>query len=248
MAGNVARLNPSTRTFVLIHGGWHGAWCWHKVMPLLQAHGLRVVAPDLPAMGDDSTDPATVTLAGWSSFVADLVEQQPGRVVLVGHSRAGAIISQVAEALPERIERLLYLAAYLLPNGRSVAAEARNDADSLIPSNMIPAASGITCTLRPEIVTEAFYGQCSAADRSFALARLSPEPLKPLAAGVKVSAARFGTVSRAYIETTQDRTISPAAQRRMRAALPCEPVFTLDSDHSPFLSRPAELARMLGSL
>ena len=248
MAGSVARLNLSTRTFVLIHGGWHGAWCWHKIMPLLQARRFRVVAPDLPAMGADRTDPATVTLASWSSFVADIVKQQPGRVVLVGHSRAGAIISQVAEGLPERIERLVYLAAYLLPNGRSVAAEARDDVGSLVPPNMIPAASGVTCTLRPEVVTEAFYGQCSAADRSHALARLSPEPLKPLAAAVKVSAARFGTVSRAYIETTQDRTLSLAAQRRMRAALPCEPVFTLDSDHSPFLSRPEELAQILGSL
>jgi len=214
----------------------------------LQAFGSRVVAPDLPAMGADRTDPATVTLASWTRFVADLVGQLPERVVLVGHSRAGAIISQVAESLPDRIERLVYLAAYLLTDGRSVAAEAREDADSLIPPNMIPAASGITCTLRPEIVTEAFYGQCGEEDRAYALARLSSEPLKPLAAPVKVSAARFGTVSRAYIETTRDRTISLAAQRRMQAALPCQPVLTLDGDHSPFLSRPEELARMLGGL
>jgi len=241
-------LNSPPRTIVLIHGGWHGAWCWHKLVPLLQALEFRVVAPDLPAMGADRTDPATVTLASWTRFVVDLVSQLPERIVLVGHSRAGAIISQVAECLPERIERLVYLSAYLLPAGRSVAAEARDDTGSLIPTNMIAAASGVTCTLRPEIVTEAFYGQCNEADRAYARARLSPEPLKPLAAPVKLSAARFGTVARAYLETTQDRTISLAAQRRMRAALPCEPVFTLDSDHSPFLSRPEELARMLGSL
>lgn len=247
MTGNVARLNAVPRSIVLIHGGWHGAWCWHKIVPLLQGQGHRIVAPDLPSMGADRTDASKVTLASWSKFVADLVNQQPGRVVLVGHSRAGAIISQVAERLPERIERLVYLSAYLLPNGRSVAAEARDDAGSLIPANMIPAAGG-TCTLRPEIVTEAFYGQCGARDRAYALARLSSEPLKPLAAPVKVSAARFGTVSRAYIETTRDRTITLVAQRRMQAALPCEPVLTLDSDHSPFLSRPEELARMLGDL
>ena len=247
MAGNVARLNSSTRTLVLIHGGWHGAWCWHKVVPLLQAQGHHVVAPDLPSMGADRTPAAMVTLASWTRFVADLVMQQPGRVTLVGHSRAGAIISQVAESLPERIERLIYLSAYLLPNGRSVAAAARDDADSLIPANMIPAAGGVTCTLRADIPAAAFYGQCSAADRAYALARLSPEPLKPLAARVKVSAARFGTVSRTYIETTQDRAISLAAQRGMRSALPCAPVFTLECDHSPFLSRAGELANLLGS-
>jgi pimeloyl-ACP methyl ester carboxylesterase len=241
-------LNSSPRTFVLIHGGWHGAWCWHRVVPLLQARGFRVVAPDLPSMGEDRAAPATVTLASWTRFVADLVREQPQPVVLLGHSRAGALISQVAEAIPGHIARLVYLSAYLLPDGRSVAAEARDDAASLIAPNMIPAISGVTCTLRPEIVGQAFYGQCGADDRAAAIARLSPEPLKPLAAPVQVSAARFGCVPRAYLETTEDFAVSLAAQRRMQAALPCDPVFTMGSDHSPFLSQPDELARLLGCL
>lgn len=217
-------------------------------MPLLEAQGHRVVAPDLPSTGADRTDPATVTLASWTKFVTDLVLRQPGRVTLVGHSRAGAIISQVAEAIPERLERLVYLAAYLLPDGRSVAAVAREDADSLLPANMVPAASGITCTVRPDVVGEAFYAQCSATAREFAVARLSPEPLKPLATAVRISAQRFGAVPRVYVETTRDRTISLVAQRRMQAALPCDPVFTLESDHSPFLSAPDALAQLLGGL
>jgi pimeloyl-ACP methyl ester carboxylesterase len=241
-------VNTPPRTFVLIHGGWHGAWCWERLVPLLHAQGARVLAPDLPSMGADRTDPATVTLGSWTRFVADLVRAQPARVVLVGHSRAGAIISQVAEAAPERIERLVYLAAYLLPGGRSVAAEARSDAESLIPPNMVPASSGITCTVPAQIAVDAFYGLCSPEDRARALARLSPEPLKPLAAAVQVSDARFGTVPRDYVHTAHDRTITPAAQRRMRDALPCERVHTLDSDHSPFLSRTRELAGLLGGL
>jgi pimeloyl-ACP methyl ester carboxylesterase len=241
-------LDSDPRTFVLIHGGWHGAWCWHRLTPLLQAAGHRVVAPDLPSMGDDPTDPATVTLTGWTKYVIDLVTLQTDAVVLVGHSRAGAIISQVAEAIPGRIRRLVYLSAYLLPNGRSVAAEARADGGSLIPANMVASASGVTCTLRPQIVGEAFYGHCSEAQRIDAAARLCAEPLKPLATAVKTTAARFGAVPRVYVECSADRTISLAAQRRMQVELPCQPVFTLDCDHSPFLSRPAELARLLGGL
>ena len=199
-------------------------------------------------MGDDRTDPATITLASWTRFVAELVAAQRERVILVGHSRAGAIISQVAEALPERILRLVYLSGYLLPAGRSVAAEAREDAGSLIPANMIPGASGVTCSLKPGIVSAAFYGTCNAVERAYAIPRLSAEPLKPLAAAVRVTAARFETVPRAYVECTADQAVSIAAQRRMQDALPCDPVFTLDCDHSPFLSRPAELARLLGGL
>jgi pimeloyl-ACP methyl ester carboxylesterase len=241
-------LNSVPRIFVLIHGGWHGAWCWERVTPLLRAAGHAVLAPDLPSMGDDRADPATVTLSSWTQFVVELVAAQPGRVILVGHSRAGAIISQVAEAIPERILRLVYLSAYLLPRGRSVAAEGREDEASLITANMVPAASGLTCTLRPGIASEALYGMCSELERAYAIPRLSAEPLKPLAAAVKVTEPRFGTVPRAYIECTADRAISLAAQRRMEASLPCDPVFTLESDHSPFLSRPAELARLLGRL
>ena len=93
------------------------------------------------------------------------------------------------------------------------------------------------------MIREALFGQCTDADYEYALARMTPEPLKPLVTPLRVTAQRFGRVPRAYIECLQDRTVTLAAQRRMQAALPCEPVFTLDSDHSPFLSHPQELAR-----
>jgi pimeloyl-ACP methyl ester carboxylesterase len=236
------------KTFVLIHGAWHGAWCWHKLVPLLEAQEARVVAPDLPSMGADTTPPASVTLGSWAGFIADLVAQESGPVVLVGHSRAGILISQAAEIIPGRIARLVYLAAYLLPAGETLASAARADAGSLIPANMIPAASGVTCSLRTSVLRDAFYGHCSDQDFEFARARMSPEPLKPLVTPLNVTAANFGRVPRAYIECADDHTVSLEAQRRMQATLPCDPVFTLDGDHSPFLSAPQELARILISI
>jgi pimeloyl-ACP methyl ester carboxylesterase len=168
-------------------------------------------------------------------------------VVLVGHSRGGIVISRVAELVPERVKRLVYVSAYLLPAGATLAATARTDVDSLVPPNMVPADSGVTCTLRAEVIRAALFGQCSDADYEYALTRLTPEPLKPLATPLKIG-ARFGSVPRAYIECLQDRTVTLPAQRRMQAQLTCDPVFTLDSDHSPFLSHSQELARLLGGL
>ncbi len=233
---------------VLIHGAWHGAWCWHKLIPLLEARGRRVVAPDLPSMGADATPPGSVTLDSWARFVANVVAHEAEPVMLVGHSRAGIVISQAAELVPDHIARLVYLSAYLLPAGETLADAARADEGSLVPANMLPAASGSTCTLRPKIVREAFYGHCSDEDFEFARARLSPEPLKPLVTPLVVTPERFGRVPRSYIECTEDRAVSLAAQRRMQTALPCDPVFTLDGDHSPFLSAPQELARILISI
>lgn len=235
-------------TFLLIHGAWHGAWCWHRLTPLLTAAGARVIAPDLPAMGDDITSPHVITLDYWARFVAELVAREPGPVTLVAHSRGGVVASRVAELVPERIGRIAYVAAYLLPARATLAAEARRDVDSLIPANMIPAASGVTCTVRNEVIREAFYSRCSDADAEFARARLTPEPLKPLVTPLEITPERYGRVPRAYVQTTFDRVISPAAQRRMLEALPCEPVFTLETDHSPFLSQPEALARILISI
>lgn len=197
------------------------------------------MTPDLPSMGAD--------LESWARFVADIVERQPG-CVLVGHSRGGAVISRVAELVPQAIGRLVYLCAYLLPAGQSVAAEARRDAASLIAPNMVPVERGITCALRAGVVRDAFYGECSDRDAAWAISRLTPEPLKPLASVLDVTMERFGSVPRAYIETTRDRAVTLEAQRRMQAALTCAPVFTLDSDHSPFISQPEALARILISI
>ena len=234
--------------FVLIAGAWHGAWCWEKVAPLLEAQGHHVVAPELPATGADPTDPKLVTLDGWARFVAGIIEHQPEPVTLVGHSRGGIVISRAAELVPERLRQLVYVSAYLLPAGKSLAESARADVESLVPPNMIPAVGGVTCSLRAAVIREALFGQCTDADYEYAFARMSPEPLKPLVTPLKVTAQRFGRVPRAYVECLQDRTVTLAAQRLMQADLPCDPVFTIDSDHSPFLSHPQELARLLGGL
>jgi len=236
-----------TSTLILIHGAWHGAWCWQRLAPLLEAQGRRVVAPDLPSMGEDQTPATDVTLESWARFVANLVERE-GDCVLVGHSRGGAVISRAAELAPRAIRHLVYLSAYLLPDGESVAAEARRDVDSLVAPNMIPARRGVTCLMRSEVIREAFYGACDDATAAQAITRLTPEPLKVLAAPVNVSAERFGLVPRSYIETTRDRAVTLPSQRRMQAALPCSPVFTLDTDHSAFLSQPEALARILISI
>jgi pimeloyl-ACP methyl ester carboxylesterase len=228
----------TSRTFVLIPGAWHGAWCWHKLAPLLERSGAKVLAPDLPSQG---------TLEDWAQLVAGIAQREAG-CVLVGHSRGGAVISGAAELAPQAIGRLVYLSAYLLADGRSVAEEARGDAGSLIPSNMVAVKRGLTCAIRDEVLRETFYGECTPEDFEFARTRLTPEPLRVLAAPVRITAERFGRVPRAYIETLRDRAVTHAAQRRMQASLPCDPVFTLDTDHSPFLSQPDALARILISI
>ncbi len=165
--------------------------------------------------------------------------------MLVGHSRGGIVISEVAERIPDRIRVLVYVTAFLLRDGQTLGESAAQISGSLVPPAIQVAADGHSATLRPDVIRDAFYGQCS--DDDFALAQLllKPEPVAPLATPVHVTAARFGRVPRVYIECTADRAITHAAQRRMQEALPCRERITLESDHSPFFSRHEELAQAL---
>jgi pimeloyl-ACP methyl ester carboxylesterase len=233
-------------TFVLVHGAWHGAWCWERVVPLLESHGHRVIAPDLPGMGDDRTPLSEVTLQLWARFVADLIQQQDEPVILVGHSRGGIVVSQAAEYVPDRIGTLIYLAAFLVPDGRTL-----HDTMRRIPSrpeskdSLVFAPDQMTSTIAPDAVRRVFYN--TAPDEWVARAtRLSgPEPMVSFTTPVRVTDDRYGSVDRVYIECAQDRAIAPQLQRMMVAEMPCREVIMMDTDHSPFYSAPDLLATHL---
>jgi len=236
-------------TFVLIHGAWHGGWCWDLVARELKMRDHRVVAPDLPGLGQDRTPLKDVSLSNWADHIADLVRQQGERVVLVGHSRGGVVISEVAERVPEAISSLVYLAAFLVPNGKTLhemlalgaPREVARDAVSMLPD-------GISSVIPLHRVGSIFYNTTSPDLQAHAASLLTPEPMMSFITPVQVSEARFGRVKRAYIECLQDNAIPIEIQRAMCKALPCNPVVTLDCDHSPFLSQPAQLADALASI
>ncbi len=235
-------------TFLFVHGAWHGAWCWHKLVPRLEKLGHVVIAPDLPAMGRDRTPVNRVSLATWREYVCGIVDSVPGEIVLVGHSRGGIVLSEVAEHRPDRVRTLVYLCAFLLRDGECLFDLAGSDESSLVPPNMVMSEDKSFSTMRSEALRDAFYGECS--DEDVALARLcvQPEPSVPLATPVKITGDNFGRVPRVYVECLRDRAIPIALQRRMHSASPCQRVLALDTDHSPFFSRPDELAALLTAL
>lgn len=235
-------------TYVLVHGSWHGGWCWHRVVAGLQRAGHRVLAPDLLSLGRDFTPYASVTLESWTNQVATLVQTAEEPVVLVGHSRAGIVISQVAERVPDRIAVLVYVTAFLLQSGQTLLEIANQDSQSLVLPSLVVADDQLSARFKEEAAREAFYGQCSDEDVVLALSLLRPEALAPIATPVRTTAARFGRVPRVFVECTLDRAITLPIQRQMQAALPCRNRITMQSDHSPFLSHAAELTDALLAL
>lgn len=234
-------------TYILIHGAWHGGWCWEGLVPLLQQAGHDVLAPDLPGMGADRTPLRDDVLEQWTDFVAELALAAFQPVILVGHSRGGIVISEVAERIPGEISQLVYLTAFLLQAGESLVKVAGRHPEVGPGPAIVPSNDGFV-HLDPERASSIFYNLTPAEMAQRAAERLCPEPAAAVATPLKVTANQFGKVRRAYIEATEDRAISLQMQREMQAALPCEPVITLQSDHSPFLSAVPELASALLSL
>lgn len=235
-------------TFVLVHGSWHGAWCWYKVIARLKVAGHRVIAPDLQSLGADKTPVAEVSLKRWTNTVVAALDSADEPVILVGHSRGGILISEAAQARPERVRALVYLCAFLLQDGEALFAVSSTDSDNALVGNLIIAADQRSATVKDEAIDAAFYGNCDANDRALARTLLQPEPLAPLTTPLHLTADRFGRVPRVYIECLRDRALSPALQQRMINASPCQRVITMDSDHSPFFSAPDELVNHLLSV
>jgi pimeloyl-ACP methyl ester carboxylesterase len=235
-------------TFVLIHGAWHGAWCWEKVVGLLEAEGHRVVAPDLPGHGSDATPLSEVTLQRYADRICEVLALEAEPVVLVGHSMGGMAITQAAEACPERIQDLVYLCAFLPSNGESLQYWAEQMGESLVAPNMVLADDQASVSVSDEFIVEAFYEDCTPEQAAMTKSRLQPQAVAPIVTPVSTSDENFGRVRRHYIECLQDRAIPIGMQRAMQAALPCQSVLSMNTSHSPFLSAPKVLAASLMSL
>jgi pimeloyl-ACP methyl ester carboxylesterase len=236
---------PVVSSFVLLHGSWHGAWCWYKVAPRLRALGHEVIVPELPSHGHDRTPPAEVDMDDYVGAVVDAIDRAAQPVVLVGHSRGGIAISQAAEVRAAQLRTLVYLAAYLLRDGETVLDWAPSDSGSLVVPNLDVAEDHSWDMLREAAFDAALYADCSAQDIALAHLLLTPEPLAPSLTPLRLTPERYGRVPRAYIELTQDRTVTPALQRRMRDATPCARVVALPASHSAYFSMPDALVSRL---
>lgn len=233
-------------TFVLVHGAFHGAWCWARLIPELEARGHRAVALDLPGLGDDRTPLAEVTLAGNVAAVLDVLAAEEEPVVLVGHSMGGVTIASAAEAEPGRVGLLVYLAAFMPRNGESVLSLSRSPGArrETGPPAFARTSDGLGFVALPERARAVFYSRCSDRDVAYAIRRLRPQAYSVQKAEVALTEARYGSVPRAFFECLEDNAVSLSLQRHMVDRSPC-PVVSLATDHSPFFSAPALLAEEL---
>jgi pimeloyl-ACP methyl ester carboxylesterase len=234
-------------TFVLVHGAFQDASGWDGVIAALEAEGHTAVAVNLAGRGDDTTPAAQITLATYRDAVIEVVEAQDGPVILVGHSFGGMTISNVAEAIPDRVSALVYVAAYLPRDGESLLAIAANDryAASAEEGALIIDAEQATIAVPAEAFAPVFCPDCSAEQMEMVSASQVTEPLIPLNEPLILTEENFGSVRKIYVLTAQDLAVSPQLQVYMLANTPVDRVYALDTGHVPYITAPEALAALL---
>lgn len=242
------------KTYLFIHGAWHGAWCWNKVIPLMQAKGHKAIAIDLPGHGQDTGITSEIGLDDYVSAVVKWVNAQAGPVILVGHSMAGIVISQAAEVLgKEKISALIYLDAFLPKNGESLFSLVEATLKQLTPDsrkpnlveNLVTSEDGKTNWVNPEMASEIFYHDCTEEDKMFALARIAKGPVAPLATPLRLTEAVYGVIPKYYILCTETKDMDKTF---LSTNLPYKKVYKLASSHSPFFSMPDELVAIVSQI
>jgi pimeloyl-ACP methyl ester carboxylesterase len=224
-------------TFALIHGAWHGAWCWEPLAAELERRGHRAVAVDLPC-----DDPAATTMDN-ATLVADSLGEA-GDVVVVGHSLGGLTAPVVTLLRPVR--KVVFLCALLPRPGRSLGDVMSSEPDMITAwFNDLPRHVGEDGSVRwdPDVAIKAFYGDCDPETARWAAARLRPQVWTTTREVCPLD--RWPDCELVSIVCADDLVVAPDWSRRIaRDVLGVEPV-ELPGGHSPMLTCPVELADIL---
>ncbi|MHB8661625.1 MAG: alpha/beta fold hydrolase [Acidimicrobiales bacterium] len=237
-----------TATAVLVHGAWHGAWCWERVAAALANVGVPTLAVDLPGHG---ADPGPLTdLHGDAERVRQVLDAVDGPVVLVGHSYGGVVITEAGDH--RGVSHLVYLCALALDGHETAGTAASDEAAAerishagrpALGAGMVADGEG-NATLEAAVATACLYNDCDDDTVAWATARLGPQPLITFQQTPHNVAWRVKPST--YVICAHDMAIHPDLQRLL--AKRCTTSIEWPTGHSPFLSRPEIVADLLARL
>lgn len=242
---------PSGAHFVLVHGAYHGAWCWYKIRCLLESAGHKVTCLDLRASGIDPSDANTIFKFEEYNQPLDDVFSGLGegeKVILVGHSAGGLNLTASLYKYPEKIQVAVYVVGQMIRNTPKVPPDYPIDKGKYdVYYGEGPDQPPTSFVYKKELVREHFYQRSPLEDITLAEMLLRPVPIRALrdAAFPDDHGKEIDEVPRVYIKTLDDNTISQEGQDALINKWPPSALYAIDSDHSPFFSNPFELFGLL---
>ncbi|MCE7995682.1 MAG: alpha/beta hydrolase [Roseivirga sp.] len=241
-------MKDQNNPILLIHGAWEGAWSWNKTIKLLREKGHVVDAIDLPGHGDDKTPIAEIDLTLYVNHVKEELRKRAGKVVLVGHSFAGFVFARVAEEMPEKIEKMVFIASAIPYDGKSAMEVFEEDKKSEFLENLIISEDKSYATMSRETILNIVFTGATEDQLDEILPQLVPQALAPFMENIVTTKANFGSVPKAYVETTLDRVISLDHQRYVQQRNGITESVTLEYGHVPLETAPEALADALDTI
>jgi len=236
----------SGTTFVLIHGGFHGGWCWQGVSHRLQALGHRVYSPTLTGLGDRSHQLTTET--SLDSFEEDIRQlfyfEDITNAVVVGHSFGGSLVSLAADRMPERIKHLVYLDAMILEDGQCPA-------DTCPPGHIDRYAEIAVDTGNGEVIPVGkpeHFGIKDKETATWVAERLTPQPLRTFQDVLHLNNPVGNGLPTTYIACSQPFWSSTANSRELARRTNGWNFREISCGHDAMILLPDELADMLSEL
>ena len=231
--------------FVLVHGAFVSGWIWRPLAERLEELRHTVETPDLPGSGSDPTPVEDVSLDAYAGRICELLDQDDDPAILVANSMGGMVISQAAARRPDRVKRLVYVAAFLPGDGQSLTdlTELPEGADDLVQKTIVVSGDPPVGRL-PETTCQASNQDCSREVMDWAVDRTGSQAILPLTQPVSLN-QEFERIPRTYVVCTRDRIVPPPLQRRLVRDRKVTDVVEMDAGHHPQLSRIDELASVL---
>jgi len=229
-------------TFVLVHGGGHGAWCWERMIPHLSGDA---VALDLPGRGSRPAPLEEIEVDDWVDAVVETIaELESDRIVLVGHSLAGMTLPPVADRVSERLERMIYVSCSVPAEGRTVMDMLSAEIAPLAEENR---KNQVASVLLEEIARSMFCSDMNSEQARFVLDRLVPEAWSPMLEPSRLAGLERGVVA-TYVKLLRDVVVPPALQDEVIANLGTVEVVEFDAGHDTMVSQPEALARLINDI
>src|SRR3954454_4073266 len=232
-------------SFVLVHGAFVSGWIWGPLGERLEELRHTVEAPDLPGSGSDPTPVEDVSLDAYAGRICELLDRSDEPAILVANSMGGIVISEAAARRPDRVKRLVYVAAFLPGDGQSLAdlTALPEAADDLVQKTIDVSGDPPVGSL-PETTCQASNQDCSRDVMDWAVKRTGSQAITPLTEPVSLN-PEFERIPRTYVICTRDRIVPPPLQRRLVRDREVTDVVELDAGHHPQLPRIDELAAVL---
>ena len=236
------------KTIVFVHGAFQDGSSWDEVRMELESQGFKTFAPDLPGHGRYSLEKAgEIKLDNYIETISKIIKKEKGKVILVGHSFGGYTISAIAEKMPDKIEKLVYVASYIPVAGQSFYELSQLDKNNGFTETNFVVAEDYTFAdiATQEDIINIFCQDCDNFHKKKTLEHHYQEPLAPFQEKLTLTKNNFGKVKKVFIRTTKDQANSPQLQEMMLKRSPVDTVYELPTSHSPFYTYPKKLAELI---